>query len=135
MKYFKFLILFITMGLLQACPTSDDEILAGKLLIKNSSNEPFYYYEDFSINILNTTDINFNRLKAQQLIVDNAKEINIYHYHFEKNESLYIFLFKESTINDHSLEEIQEQNLYDKRYCFTLDELNAMNWELVYNGN
>jgi len=135
MKYFKFLLLFITMGLLQACPTPDDEILAGKLLIKNSSNETLYYYEDFSINTLNTAHINYNRLKAQILMVADVKELNIYQYHFEKNERLYIFLFKESTINDQSWEEIKEQNLYDKRYSFTIDELNAMNWELVYDGN
>ena len=39
------------------------------------------------------------------------------------------------TIDNYSWEEIQEQNLYDKRYSFTLDELNAINWELVYDGN
>ena len=135
MKIFRFLFLFVCMILLQACPTPNDEILAGKLLIKNSSNEAFYYYEDFSINILNSTDINFNRLKAQRLTVNNVKEVNIYQYHIEKNQKLYLFIFKKSTFDSHSWEEIQEQNLYDKRYSFTLDELKAMNWELVYDGN
>lgn len=135
MKYFKFLIFFLTMGMLQGCPkVDDDEILAGKLLIRNSSNEAFYYYEDFSINMLNSSDINFNRLKEQLLIVDNVKEINIYQYHFEKNERLYLFIFKESIVNDYSWGQIQEQHLY-KKYAFTLNELNAMNWEVVYDGN
>lgn len=135
MNYLKFLVLFLTMGMLQGCPTPDDEILAGKLLIKNRCNEDFYYYEDFSINIVNSTDINFNRLKAQHLTVDNVKEVNLYQYHFEKNQRLYLFIFKQSTLDNHSWEEIQDQNLYDKRYSFTLDELNSMNWEIVYDGN
>ena len=135
MRYFKFLFLFVCTILLQACPTPNDEVLAGKLSLKNNSSEDFYYYEDFSINMLNSTDINFNRLEAQRLTVNNVKEVNIYQYHFEKNQKLYLFIFKQSTIDNHSWEEIQEQNLYDKRYSFTLDELNAINWELVYDGN
>ena len=135
MRYFKFLFLFVCTILLQACPTPNDEVLAGKLSLKNNSSEDFYYYEDFSINMLNSTDINFNRLEAQRLTVNNVKEVNIYQYHFETNQKLYLFIFKQSTIDNHSWEEIQEQNLYDKRYSFTLDELNAINWELVYDGN
>ncbi len=135
MKYLKFLVLFLTMGMHQACPGEDDEILAGKLLITNSSDEDVYYYEDFYVKLLNASGVNLDRLKAQRLIVDNVKELKIYQYHFEKNEKLYLFIYKQSTLDNHPWEEIQEQNIYDKLYVLTLNELNTMNWQVVYDGN
>lgn len=58
-----------------------------------------------------------------------------YQYHFEKNEKLYLFIYKQSTLDNHPWEEIQEQNIYDKLYVLTLNELNTMNWQVVYDGN
>lgn len=49
--------LFMFVGIIQACPVEDDEILAGTLVIMNDSNESVYCYEDFSVNIITISDI------------------------------------------------------------------------------
>ena len=134
MKYFKFLMLFVFVGIFQACPVDDDEILAGTLVIMNDSNESVYCYEDFSVNEITISDINYERLKNQVLAANNSTSIKIYQYHFEKNEVLRIFFYKQSTLDNYSWEEIQEQNIFDARYSFTLEELQAMKWELVHDG-
>lgn len=55
---------------------------------------------------------------------------------FKKGDGkIWILIYKKSTNENHSWEEIQKQNLYDKRYSFTLDESKAINWKLVYDGN
>ncbi len=135
MKYFKFLLLFITMGLLQACPTPDDEIIVGQIMLKNNIEESIYFYEDISDHELFSNNISQYRLTKQKILSRETKNIKVYEYYFENNKKLYVFIYKQSTLDNYTWEEIQEQNLYDKRYSFTLDELKAMNWELVYDGN
>ena len=134
MKYFKILILFTVVGFLQACPTDDDEILAGILVIMNDSNESVYCYEDFSVNEITVSDINYERLNNQVLAANNSTNIKIYQSLFEKNEVVRIFFYKQCTLDNYSWDEIQEHNIFDARYSFTLEELQAMNWELVYDG-
>lgn len=94
-----------------------------------------YIYRGVSPNEIKSVDVKFS---YTDLIKSNQKEHYSYYesaFKVDYNKKLWILIYKQSTIDNHSWEEIQEQNLYDKRYSFTLDELNAMNWELVYNGN
>jgi len=135
MKYLKILTLFIIMGMLQGCPTPDDEVLAGELLINNNSNESIYFYDNFSPTELNINDVSLNRLKNQRLLSKNSKEIKVYKYHFGKREKFYLFIFKQSTLDHYTWEEMQKNNIYDELYVLTLEDLEQMNWKIVYNGN
>lgn len=137
MKYFKFLILFISMGMLQGCPGEDDGlILINGLTIVNKSGKTIYYdCFEVSKTEINSSNLFFSRLSQ---LPDNSsyERCRYYTEQFKDgDEKVWILIYKQSTIDNHSWEEIQEQNLYDKRYSFTLDELNAMNWQLVYDGN
>ena len=53
---------------------------------------------------------------------------------FNNNRKLNILIYKESTLNKYSWQEIQKKNIFDKRYVLTLDELKAMNYKVVYDG-
>ena len=139
MKYFKFLMLFITMGMLQGCPkVDDDDILVGTINIFNNSEDIIYCGCPFvSENEINSEDLDENLVREIKIFPKSQRIYSYYKRQFDKNynRKIWILIFKQSTLDNHTWEEIQEQNLYDKRYSFTLDELNAMNWELVYNGN
>jgi len=128
MKYFKFLLLFITMGILQGCPGEDDGlVLINGLTLKNISGE--------TVSEVNSSNLYFNQL-IELKNNSNYQRCKYYTQQFKTgDEKIWILIYKQSTIDNHSWKEIQEQNLYDKRYSFTLDELNAMNWEVVYDGN
>ncbi len=136
MKYFKFLMLFILMGVLQGCPGEDDGlILINGLTLKNISGETIYY-DCYNVS---ASEVNSSNLYFYQLIElknnSNYQRCKYYIQQFKTGEEkIWILIYKKSTIENYSWEEIQEQNLYDKRYSFTLDELNAMNWQLVFDG-
>ena len=51
---------------------------------------------------------------------------------FNNDRKLNILIYKESTLNKHSWQEIQEKNIFDKRYVLSLDDLKAMNYTVVY---
>ena len=47
----------------------------------------------------------------------------------------YIWLFDENVINNYSWEDIVENEMYLIRYDLSLQDLEDMNWEIVYDGN
>ena len=135
MKYLKVLTLFIIMGMLQGWPTPDNEVFAGELLINNNSNETIYFYDSFSPTEVNINDVSLTHLKNQRLVSKNSKKIKVYKYLFGKGEKLYLLIFKQSTLDNYTWEEIQKNNMYDELYVLALEDLENMNWEIVYNGN
>ena len=140
MKYIKLLLLFAFMTLLQGCPKlDDDDILVGTINIVNDSNETIYYVcWKVSETEINSADIkSLNALSTIEAKKSSDDGCSFYKNQFkgDYNKKIWILIYKQSTIDSHSWEEIQKQNLYDKRYSFTLDELNAMNWEVIYDGN
>lgn len=138
MKYFKFFILFITMGIVQGCPkVDDDDILVGTINIVNDSEETIYCGCPFvSENVINFNDFSENFVREIKISAKSERKYSYYGNQFKGNynKKIWILIYKQSTLDNHTWEEIQDQNLYDKRYSFTLDELNAMNWEVVYDG-
>lgn len=53
-----------------------------------------------------------------------------YRGHFLKMQ-----VFKYSTMDKYTKEELMENDISDKFYCLTQDELKAMNFEVVYKGD
>lgn len=43
-------------------------------------------------------------------------------------------IFKQSTLDKYSKEESIEKNIFDKRYVLTYEELEKMNFKIVYTG-
>ena len=136
MKYFKFLMLFIIAGALQGCPGEDDGlILINDLTLINECGETIYYdcYE-VSEREIKSSDLYFERLIRVQDMT-NSFACKYYEQQFKTAETrVWILVYKQSTLDNYSWEEIQEQNIFDARYSFTLEELQAMNWEVVYTG-
>ncbi|WP_264538118.1 hypothetical protein [Flavobacterium sp. N1736] len=135
MKYFK-LFLFVVLGFIfQGCPgETGDESPDTYLTIKNTSDQLIYY--PFSHNNVEVLPAFFSNFPSYRQINSNDKaKIDIYLDSFKGDIKLWILIYKKSTIDSHTWEEIKEKGLYDKRYELTLDELKSMNYEITYDGN
>lgn len=135
MKYFKFLVLFITTGMLQGCPSVDhDGVIIANFRLINELDESIFIYEFITKHDMQIDEVNYSTLRQIKVNTNQEKKFYIFEGQMDNNEKFNFFIFKESIVDDYSWEQIQEQQLY-KKYAFTFDELKAMNWELVYNGN
>ncbi len=133
MKYFKLLPLIIGMMFLQGCPGESDEDPDGTFMISNSSGETIYtYFYNSSSEVLPD---NF-AVKPGISITPSAYYETFFRYDsFDKNRKLWILIFKKSTLDTHTWQEIQNQGLYDKRYALTLEQLKSLNYDIIYDGN
>ncbi|MRJ08844.1 hypothetical protein EDL98_02865 [Ornithobacterium rhinotracheale] len=55
--------------------------------------------------------------------------------YYDKNEKLYFFVLKESTMEKYGWDEIKKKNIYDAKFSYTFDELKAQDFKIIYNGN
>ena len=53
---------------------------------------------------------------------------------YEGGKLIRIFIYKASTLEANDWETIKDNGLYDARFDLTLEELEAMNFEIVYTG-
>ena len=124
MKYFKFLTLFVIVAMLQGCPNTDD--VDSIIYIKNNSQNDIYFWErGKDPELLWKPNENFLIEK------DSSTKLG----YINNGSKLYIWLFDREVIDNTPWEEVVENEMYLIRYELTLDELNAMNWQLVYDGN
>ncbi|WP_428231881.1 hypothetical protein [Flavobacterium sp.] len=133
MKYVKLLLCIVLSLCLQGCPGEPDEATDGSFTIKNTSNEIMYVYY-----VTSTSEILPNYFAVQpSLIINIAGSWNetFGDSYFEKNKKLWVLIFKKSTVENHTWQEIKDQGIYDKRYELTFDKLKSMNYEIIYDGN
>ena len=129
MRTIKTIFLSVVCLIFYGCPNTDD--VDSIIYIKNNSQNDIYFWErgndpellwkpneTFLIHSQNTHLLKGNYLEAHS---DGSK--------------FYIWLFDREVIDNTPWEEVVENKMYLIRYELTLDELNAMNWELVYDGN
>lgn len=131
----KKLLLLFSVLLLFCSMTCDDERYVGELLIKNESNEPIYYYKEFSTTDVTLDDILKSRLDNQMLSVGEKQKWLLYEDFFANDSKIYVYFFKKSILDQYSWEEIKENNLYSKRYTYSLSELKAAQWNIIFTDN
>lgn len=73
-------------------------------------------------------------------ILPNSKSIYIqrvplYTSDFTGGKTYHVFIWKQSTIDSYSWEEIKKKNIYDAKLVYTLEELKAMDFIITYNGD
>lgn len=47
---------------------------------------------------------------------------------------VYFYLFDPKVIENTPWETVRKENLYLKKYALTIDELNKMNWKIIFTG-
>ena len=125
-------ILKIFCGIIFLClVTGCDPTVCVRITIDNRSNEPICYEPVPKLTMSSEYFSNF-KIKCNSSIPILLE----YDPTFKKEKAIYHFLiFKESTINKYSHRELVEQDIYDKRYDLTYDELVAMNFTITYTGD
>ena len=53
----------------------------------------------------------------------------------EANSLYQVIIFKQSTIDKYSKEELIEKNIFDKRYLLNYNELKKVNFKMTYSGD
>jgi hypothetical protein len=133
MKTLKILLLSIICFSLQGCPGEGEEDIPDNFFnIQNNFNEDIYvYYEILDSELLP----NRYPVAPSVKITQSAKYKEAYKNNFfDGGKKLWILIYKKSTLDTKTWQEIKDQGLYDKRYDLTLDQLKALNYEIVYTG-
>ena len=131
MNYIKRItILVLALSLFCACP--DKDIIDSTIYIKNETNKDIYIWVKGEPPILDWKP-NDNFLILSGKVWELEGEFKKRNY--SNNDKLYIWLFDRKLIDSISWEQVKRDNLYLKRYDLTTQDLERMNWEIVYDGN
>lgn len=133
MKTIKILIFILVCITLYACPTDEPKTDTDmQFSIKNDTEENIFFYA----NTVDTIVTPRSFIKQNLIMIKPNKSFTTTFWTelFEKNKKLNILIYKQSTLDSHTWKEIQDANLFDKRYVLTLEELKAMDYTVSYTG-
>ena len=111
---------------IQIMNKSGEKIYALEFMFKDSTLlTPQYVFEVFGGKLLIETE-NDSSFIGKIPIPETEDEAN----------SLYqVIIFKQSTIDKYSKEELIEKNIFDKRYLLNYNELKKVNFKMTYSGD
>lgn len=130
MKTLKILLLSIISFSLQGCPGEVEKEPDIKFNIINSSTVDIYF----------TVSHNSGNILIRQpeerdkILINGVKNEVTFDSFFQEGRLLTIFIYKKATLDNNTWQVIKDQGLYDKRYDLTLEQLKALNYEIVYTG-
>ncbi|MBD3584051.1 hypothetical protein [Flavobacterium selenitireducens] len=134
MKYLKLFLLTIIAYSLQGCPgePEDPDYI---LKVKNTSNEGIYIQS--IARSIDIREIEFEKPYETFLVdVGETKDLDIWDRFLTDEKSFQILIYKKSTLDNYTWEEIQNSDLYQGYYKFeNLSELQQINFELTFEGN
>ena len=130
MKKLKILLLLIICFSLQACPGEVEKEPDVKFNIINSSTVDIY----FTVSHNNGNILIRQPEERDKILINGVKNEVTFDSFFQEGRLLTIFIYKKSTLDNNTWQVIKDQGLYDKRYDLTLDQLKALNYEIVYTG-
>lgn len=149
LKAEKFLFLFL---LFNFC--SCDKLDTRNLLVKNSSNKIIYsilsendsmngagfYYEyqnDFDETKRGDYDAPFifTEIKKGQIIANHDRP-RFWDNYFNRLEDkkARLFIVQKDSVDKYGWKTIFKKNIYNKKYLFTIEDLEKINWEIEYKG-
>lgn len=134
MKTLKILTLSIVCLFLQGCPEPDKPFI-NSFELTNLSGEDIYI-ESRNRNQNDAIEPN-NFPDPPSRITEKGKKwtFALTERPFQDGVKLWILVFKKSTLENNTWQQIRDNNLYDKRYSFNLEEMQAVNYQIIYDGN
>jgi hypothetical protein len=130
MKTLKILLLSIICFSLQGCPGEIEKEPDISFKIQNSSTMDIY----FTVSHNNGNILIRQPEERDRILINGVKNEVTFNSFFQEGRLLTIFIYKKSTLDSKTWQEIKDQGLYDKRYDLTLEQLKALNYEIVYTG-
>lgn len=129
MKRIKFLMLFLSFNLFCACPELD-EIDSSIKIVNNTSKDIYFWGRGEVSELIWRPNKNF-LIASSSTFELKGKFIET----LSDGSKFYIWIFDRQVIDTVPWEQVKENNMYLKRYDLTLQELEAMNWEVIYDGS
>ena len=134
MKTLKILTLLIICFFLQGCPEPDDPYI-NSFKLTNFSGEDIYI-ESRNRNQNDPIEPNNFPDQPSRVTKKGAKwTFALTERPFQDGVKCWILIFKKSTLENNTWQQIRDNNLYDKRYSFNLEEMKAVNYQITYDGN
>ena len=128
----------VALLMLSACDYSPEPYQVISINFKNQTDNPDYVIES------NGSQVDLKQFMAlgyYQTAIVWGNETNTWlslcigETSHNDTKELHLILFKQETLNRYTADELVEQNIYDKRYDLTYDELVAMNFTITYTGD
>ena len=139
MKYLKFIPLVLLALTLFGCPDKDEEMDSEITIVNNSnrsliSSEDFGHYPDTSITMVSNP---FDQIIRERFTIKpNSiyKQRTDWRRFFKDSDSskIRIFLFDIAVLDTVAWDKIREDYLVAKRYEYTLEQLDSLNWTITY---
>lgn len=128
MKTIKYFSLILILLCFQGCPEYSEEpnIFFSVL---NKSGTKIYVVYSMTENTISSDE--FIVPPTEYILNDSSLKIPA-HTDFFIKRKLGVLIYKEQTLADYTWDEIRSNNIFDKQYIFTLEELKAMNYAIVY---
>lgn len=130
MKTIKYFSLILILLCFQGCPEYSEEPNIF-FSILNKSGTKIYVVYSMTENTISSDE--FVVSPTEYILNDSSLKIPA-HTDFFIKRKLGVLIYKEQTLADYTWDEIRSNNIFDKQYIFTLEELKAMNYTIVYEG-
>ncbi len=120
-------VLFINMD----CAEDNTSLDFKRVTMENKSGEAIYFYEfDRPFTPYETL---YRSSKPFTLLPDGEETDNIRVVN-EEGRMLYIFIYKQSTMDEYTKEELAERDTFDSQIVLTHDELVKNSFTIIYTG-
>lgn len=129
MKYYK--IIFINFIILYSCDFRENRFIT----ISNDSNSiiyTFYTNNDISKNGGNTS---YEELINSKSVGMNVIERPTWEEYLKScdNHKIRFYIIKKDSVDKYGWNNIYTNEIYNKKYLFTIEDLNKINWKIIYD--
>lgn len=103
------------------------------LSIYNSGDEDIYFLIDHADVILSPSDFDRPPKRSEMIEYEDMRRLEV--PDIDSLQFRTLLIFKKSTIENHSWQEIQQQNIFDARYEIPYDQYYSESHPLIYTGS
>jgi hypothetical protein len=152
-KLLRTIFIFLLFFIISSCVF--DRIDKRRLMIYNNSNKEIYNvispndsiyrlenYDDFVYkgNYIYTKEgdiklFGFTSIKPKEKLPNNGGSTK-WDVYFESinDKKVRLFIIKKDSVDKYGWKEILKNNIYNKKYLFTIEDLDKIKWEIEYKG-
>lgn len=133
MKTTKIIVVLFFVAMLTMAMTCDSSFEMEDVVFENKSGETIFVADvrDFDATEILTPNVVFNSVSVRKMEDGSSFRRKV------PDDSSFIFqvlIFKQSTMDKYSKEELIQKNIFDKLYYLTYSDLEAMGFKIVYTG-
>ena len=138
-KYLIYVLLCSCSLLFTATTCVDDQYYSehyNHVLFTNMSGDSIYFVCDYGESPLNPLNPHYVFEEEPDCKIWELADKGRHDIYISKDYSEYVYLivFKKCTIDKYTNKELAEQNIYDKMYSLNGDDLEKMNFHIIYTG-